>query len=113
MNRTTLLLVAVLALALLSGCGTTVSAEAREEAAIREALVDVLGEGFDFTISRFKVVRAWAGALVVPTDPHLEGGAFLLYREGTGWWRVVDFGTGYGPEEWMAGGAPRELAEWF
>lgn len=82
------------------------------EAALREAIERELGSDLDFDIARFKVVGDWAGVNIDPNDPGLDPLALLLTREGSGW-RVVDYGTGYGPEEWMASGAPQEIADWF
>ena len=66
----------------------------------------------EFSLAQLKVVGPWAGALIIShlSDPvRLQ---LLLQRVGTEW-TVFSYGTGYTIPEWMALGAPQELAEWL
>ncbi len=92
---------------------TSVTAAPSDEDAIRESISrDFAAPDLQFTLTRLSVVGDWAGAVVQPQDPGMEGAAVLLRRDVEGW-TVVDGGTGYTREDWLASGAPPELAEWF
>lgn len=91
----------------------SVTAPPSDEDAIKESISqDFAAPGLEFTLTRIAVVGDWAGAIVQPLDPTMEGAAVLLRRDVEGW-QVIDGGTGYTREDWMASGAPSELGDWF
>jgi hypothetical protein len=95
------------------GAGVTASEPSSVGDALMAAIArDFAAPGLEFTLDRWTVVDGWAGAIVRPADPTMEGAAVLL-QGGGDTWLVVDGGTGYSRDDWIASGAPPELADWF
>ena len=85
---------------------------AAEGRAIRAAIQDSLGAETHFRTTHLKVSGDWAGAVIMPTDFVADPLQVLLHRV-HGVWTVVDYGTGYEAADWMAQGAPIDIAEWL
>ncbi len=86
-------------------------APGEEEAAISQAIGrDLSLYPSEFSLSLLRIVDSWAGALIIPHLLDLDRLELLLH-EVEGEWTVVDYGTGYTAAEWMADGAPAELAQ--
>lgn len=83
-----------------------------EEAALVAAIQSELDGMSGLTIDRFEVSGDWAGVWIAAPTADADACPFLLAREGAGW-RVVDYGTGLVVDDWIASGAPQDLAEWF
>jgi hypothetical protein len=66
----------------------------------------------EFSLAQLKVAGSWAGALIVNHLNDSDRLELLLQQVETGW-MVVDYGTGQTAAEWMADGAPQELADWL
>ncbi len=82
-----------------------------------EAISQAIGLELDlypneFSLAQLKVVGSWAGALIINHLNDSDRLELLLQRVGAEW-TVVNYGTGHTATDWMADGAPQQLAEWL
>ena len=84
-----------------------------EEEAISQAIgLELALYPNEFSLAQLKAVGSWAGTLIINHLNDSDRLELLLQRVGAEW-TVVNYGTGYTATDWMADGAPQELAEWL
>ncbi|MGI5939312.1 MAG: S-layer homology domain-containing protein [Thermoleophilia bacterium] len=86
---------------------------AAEGRGVRDAIKETLEpDSFNFMVIRVYYSGSWAGAGIMPINAGIDPSRFLLSKDTDGW-TVVDYGTDQTVEDWIAQGAPEDLAEWL
>ena len=94
----------------LAAPGRNVAADAMEQEVLAAAIAGCGCVGVEFGIMEYLVHGDWAGVVVDSPDAGI--GLALLHRV-SGVWQVVDFGTGYSREDWLAAGAREVIANYL
>lgn len=94
----------------LAAPGRNVAADATEAELLRAAIYASGCVAVEFEIREYLVADDWAGVVIESSE---AGIALALLHRSDGEWRLVDLGTGYSKEDWMAAGAPEAVAAYL